>query len=41
MSSSKVFTPAPASKAAMPPPITPEPITAAVLIFLLIRDLLK
>jgi len=36
MSSSNVLTPAAASKAAIPPPITPEPITAAVLIFLLI-----
>ena len=33
MSSNSVFTPALANSAAMPPPITPEPMTAADLIF--------
>jgi hypothetical protein len=36
MSSSSVFTPALARSAAMPPPITPLPMTAAFLIFLVI-----
>jgi hypothetical protein len=36
MSSITIRTPALASKAAMPPPMTPDPITAAFLIFFMI-----
>jgi hypothetical protein len=40
MSSISVRTPALASKAAMPPPMTPDPITAAFLIFFMMSVLL-